>query len=145
MIPTPKAFELIRLVPKTLKQPELTAKWELELSKISQGKADKKNFIKNIRIHTIDLVNQIKSSELRFTISNLSSEKCPLCGKPMMKFSQNFVCSDRRCGYEQNTRKQSGLNTKRKSQKEKRMDKQLMKRYGKQKQQSETLGDLFDL
>ena len=140
-----KAFELIRLVPETLKHPELTAEWEKRLGKIAAGEENKNRFISDIRQNTMDLVNKIKASEFKFTITNLSKEKCPICGKPMMKFTDKFVCSDRKCGHETGAGKETGMRTGRKSKKDRQMDRQLVSRFGKQKQQEETLGDLFDL
>lgn len=145
MIPTDKAFELIRLVPESLKHPELTAEWEKQLAEIAVGANNKNKFIQAIKQNTIDLISRIKASELKFTIANLSSEKCPLCGSPMMKFSDKFVCSDRTCGHETGSEKAAGLRTGRKSKKDRQMDRQLVSRYGREKKQEETLGDLFDL
>jgi DNA topoisomerase-3 len=144
LIPTAKAFELIRLVPPALKEPELTAKWEKRLNLIAEGKEDPLQFISDIRQNTIDLVNSIKASQLKFNISNLSKEKCPACGSPMMKFTDKFVCSNRKCGHETGQEKQLGLRTGKKSKKDYQADKRLLQRYGKQKKQDETLGDIFD-
>ena len=145
LLPTAKAFELIRLVPETLKHPELTAEWEKRLSKIAAGEDDKDKFIEDIKKSTIDLINRIKASDLKFDIANLSNEKCPVCGSRMMKFSDKFVCSDRKCGHETGKEKDAGLWVGRKSKKDFQIDRQLISRYGKQKKEEETLGDLFDL
>ncbi|MCD4819950.1 MAG: DNA topoisomerase III [Candidatus Cloacimonetes bacterium] len=145
LVPTAKAFELIRLVPDELKYPELTAEWEFRLSNIALGKENKDKFIKDIRLSAIALTNHIKSSNLKYEITNLSKEKCPLCGNFMMKFTDKLVCSDRQCAHEQSGKQGKGLSTRRKSFKEKKMNKQLISRFGKQKEQTETLGDLFDL
>ncbi|MDO9576417.1 MAG: DNA topoisomerase III [Candidatus Cloacimonadales bacterium] len=145
LVPTAKAFELIRLVPETLKHPELTAEWEKRLGKIAKGEENKNRFIADIRQNTADLVSKIKASEFKFEITNLSNEKCPVCGAPMMKFTDKFVCSDRKCGNETGMQKETGMRTERKSKKDHQMDKQLLQRFGKQeKKQEETLGDLFD-
>lgn len=145
MVPTAKAFELIKLVPETLKHPELTAEWEKRLGKIITGEENKQRFIADIKQNTVDLIKKIKASKLKYEITNMSKEKCPICGKPMMKFTNKLVCSDRKCGHETGTEKETGLRTGRKSKKDRQMDRQLISRFGKQKQQEETLGDLFDL
>ena len=49
IIPTSKGKQLIDLVPKELKSPLLTAKWEGELDKISKGKEDPRKFTKEMR------------------------------------------------------------------------------------------------
>jgi DNA topoisomerase III len=145
MVPTAKAFELIKLVPELLKHPELTAEWEKRLGKIAAGQENKNKFIADIRQNTADLIKKIKASELKFEITNLSKEKCPICGKPMMKFTDKLVCSDRKCGHETGDKKDTGMRTGRKSKKDFQMDKRLVQQYGKQKKsKEETLGDLFD-
>ena len=145
MVPTAKAFELIKLVPEILKHPKLTAEWEKRLGKIADGKEDKGNFISDIKHNTIEMIKKIKASNLKFEITNLSKEKCPACGKPMMKFTDKLVCSDRKCGHETGGKKETGLRTGRKSRKDHQMDKRLVQQFGKQKsKQEETLGDLFD-
>jgi len=145
MIPTAKAFQLIKLVPESLKHPELTAEWEKRLGKIAAGQDSKNHFITDIKMNTVDLIKKIKASNLKFEITNLSKEKCPICGKPMMKFTDKLVCSDRKCGHETGGKKETGLRTGRKSRKDHQMDKRLVQQFGKQKnKQEETLGDLFD-
>ena len=42
--PTSKGIQLINIVPSELKEPLLTAKWEMELEKIAKGEAKKDVF-----------------------------------------------------------------------------------------------------
>lgn len=46
---TSKAKQLLELVPEDLKKPELTADWEMRLSRIAQGKLKKNIFLKDIK------------------------------------------------------------------------------------------------
>ena len=100
---TSKAKQLLNLVPEDLKKPELTAQWELKLSKIAQGQMKRGAFMKDIRSYTVELIDQIKAGEGQFRHDNLTNSKCPRCGKRMLavkgKNSEMLVCQDRECGY----------------------------------------------
>ena len=48
MIATHKGISLITIVADTFKSAETTAKWEMELSDISQGKSSKEEFLEAI-------------------------------------------------------------------------------------------------
>lgn len=148
--PTSQGRELIRLVPPMLKSPELTASWEKRLSNIASGAEKPGDFIEEIKRETTRLVNMIKGSTEKFNITNLTKEKCPLCGSPMFyvnkKNGRKLVCSDRHCRYESTGESQEGLSIKRKSKRDYHAEKRLVAQYGKsRKKAEETLGDLFDL
>ena len=100
---TSKAKQLLRLVPEDLRKPELTAQWEMRLSKIAKGEMKRDAFMEDIRTYTKDIVEEIKGGEGTFRHDNLTNTKCPRCGKRMLsvkgKNSQMLVCQDRECGY----------------------------------------------
>lgn len=100
---TSKAKQLLELVPEDLKKPELTADWEMKLSKIAQGKMKKKGFLRDIRNYTEEIVSEIKTGDGTFRHDNLTNTKCPVCGKRMLavngKNSKLLVCQDRACGH----------------------------------------------
>ena len=100
---TSKARQLLELVPEDLKKPELTASWEMKLSGIAKGSIKKEDFLKKIREYTQEIVNEIKMGNGTFRHENLTSKKCPECGKRMLavngKNSKMLVCQDRACGY----------------------------------------------
>ncbi len=106
IIPTSKGKQLINLVPRGLKSPLLTAKWEKTLDEISKGKKDPKVFLRDMREYAVELVNNVSSSNSKFKYDNLSGEKCPNCGKYMLevkgKRGRMLVCQDRNCGYREN-------------------------------------------
>lgn len=103
IIPTSKGKQLIELVPKDLKSPLLTARWEKELDDISKGKENVHDFTGRMRNYATALVQDIKFSTDKFTHDNLTGKKCPQCGKYMLEVkSKNGVmnvCQDRECGY----------------------------------------------
>lgn len=100
---TSKAKQLLELVPEDLKKPELTADWEMKLSKISKGSLKRTAFMSDIRSYSRELIGQIKSGEGQFRHDNLTNTKCPVCGKKMLlvkgKNSEMLVCQDRECGH----------------------------------------------
>lgn len=60
LIATHKGISLVTIVAVTFKSAETTAKWEMELSDIAQGKFSKKNFLEAIE-------NEIKEVVLKYS------------------------------------------------------------------------------
>lgn len=102
---TSKGRQLLDLAPEKLKTPDLTAQWEKKLTDISNEKANKENFIEDIKTYTKEIVKDINKSDSKFKHDNLTKNKCPNCGKFMLevngKKGKMLVCEDREC----NTRK----------------------------------------
>lgn len=100
---TSKARQLLELVPDDLRKPELTADWEMKLSKIAKGSLSRTVFMEDIRGYSRDLIRQIQTGEGSFRHDNLTNTRCPNCGKRMLlvkgKNSEMLVCQDRECGY----------------------------------------------
>ena len=98
---TGKGRQLLQLVPQDLKEPELTAKWEMELAKIAKNKQKSNVFINEIKTYTQDLITEISASEAKFKHDNLTSKKCPECGELMLevngKKGKMLVCSNPDC------------------------------------------------
>lgn len=103
IIPTSKGIQLIGLVPPELKSPELTAKWEQQLTEISKGRANSQAFLTGMRGYATQLVSTVISSAQTFKHDNLTRTKCPECGKFLLqvkgKKGEMYVCQDRECGY----------------------------------------------
>lgn len=100
---TAKGKQLLSLVPNDLRYPELTAKWEQELSLIAQGKKQSKHFIQDIRQYTETIISEIQNSEATYKHDNLTTKKCPNCGQPLLKVNgkkgEMLICSSRECKY----------------------------------------------
>ena len=100
---TSKGKQLLALVPKDLREPELTANWESKLEKIASGALKKEVFIHEIKDYAKASVVEIKNSESKFKHDNVSRDKCPDCGKFMLEVSgkkgKMLVCQDRECGH----------------------------------------------
>ncbi len=105
IVPTSKGKQLIDLVPEELKSPLLTAKWEMELEKISKGKASDQSFMKDITQYSVSLVQEVKNSTEKYVHDNMTGKRCPECGKFLLevkgKHGMMYVCQDRACGYKE--------------------------------------------
>lgn len=103
---THKGKQLLELVPEDLKTPALTAEWEQHLESISKGGLKKDTFINEIKNYTRSIVTEIKHNDKKFKHDNLTTKKCPDCGKNLLevkgKRGKLLVCQDRECGYKRN-------------------------------------------
>jgi DNA topoisomerase-3 len=106
---TKKGNQVLKLVPKDLRSPLLTAEWEKNLREIEKGTLSKKEFIEKMRLYTKSIVAEIRSGTDIYQHDNLTSKKCPECGKSLMavdnKYGKSLVCIDRECGYRENISK----------------------------------------
>ena len=102
---TAKGRQLLSLVPNDLRSPELTARWEMNLSKIAKGQLKDQVFLQEIRSYTKDIIEEIEKSAATFKHENMTGKKCPECQKPLLevngKKGKMLVCSDRKCSYHQ--------------------------------------------
>mgnify|MGYP004531326513 CR=1 FL=1 len=99
---TSKGRQLLDLAPTDLKSPELTGEWEQKLSDIASGKLKRQSFVNQMREYATTVVQEIKGSDVKYKHDNLTTTKCPECGKPMLavngKRGKMLVCQDRECG-----------------------------------------------
>ncbi|MGI6684043.1 MAG: DNA topoisomerase III [Bacillota bacterium] len=147
LVPTSKGMQLIKLVAPDLRSPELTAKWEQQLSDIAQGKGKKEAFISGIRENTVHLVESIIRDEKSvYRPDNVSKTKCPMCGKFMLivngKRGKMLSCPDRKCGYRQ-PEKQEEFGNFKSSKKASIMNQKLIKRYSDHEDIGSNLGKLL--
>ncbi len=85
LYPTSKGKQLIKIVPEDLKSPLLTAKWEGRLTAIAKGQESPIQFISEIKNYTKQLVESVKNDAVTYKHDNLTGEKCPDCGKYLLK------------------------------------------------------------
>ncbi|MBQ2897640.1 MAG: DNA topoisomerase III [Clostridia bacterium] len=106
LVPTKKGIQLIDIVPSDLKSPELTAKWEDKLIKISKGSENPKEFIKQMESYSLSLVEAVKGSAKTYKHENITKEICPECGAFLLdvngKKGKMLVCSNTECKYRKN-------------------------------------------
>ena len=106
LVPTKKGIQLIDIVPNDLKSPELTAKWEERLKKISKGEETSKEFMANMETYSKDLVEAVKDSAKTYKHENITKEVCPECGEFLLsvngKKGKMLVCSNTECKFKKN-------------------------------------------
>ena len=101
--PTAKGIQIIKIVPPELKEPLLTANWEMRLEAIAKGSATKDDFIGEMKKYAGELVREVASSDVKYVHENMTRTPCAVCGKYMLevngKKGKMLVCQDRSCGY----------------------------------------------
>ena len=113
LIPTEKGIKLIDIVPKELKSPETTGKWEKGLSSISKGNMEPKRFMDSIGRYVNFLVDYAKNAQqnIIFDVERYNnfkkSEKykalekfgnCPICNNDILENSKSYYCSNWQSG-----------------------------------------------
>ena len=141
--PTVLGTALIDIVPKQLRSPELTAKWEMHLSGIAEGREKSAAFTADIRANTKELVHMMKISKLEYTPRIEGNKTCPMCGKKMLKVKDKkgaeiMVCPSRSCGHEETGFDRDGRRGK-PTKKERAITSKLMHKYGAKKEETYTL------
>lgn len=100
---TSRGKQLLSLVPEELRSPALTAEWEKRLEHIAKGIEDSEIFINEMREYTKKIVKEIKNSETLFKHDNITTKKCPECGKNLLEVNGKkgimLICQDRECNY----------------------------------------------
>ncbi len=146
LVPTSKGKQLIVLVAKDLKSPELTAQWEQVLANIAKGKDSKADFIANIREYTQALIRDTIADTATYKADNISKTKCPLCGKFMLlvngRKGKMLACPDRACGHRQ-PEKENDFAGFRSSTKESRINQKLIAQYSDNTTVASNLGELL--
>lgn len=103
LMPTGKGKQLIELVVTELRSPDLTARWEQELERITKGKGDPAAFMKSVREQAKKWVSEVIAETKEYKPHNLTFSRCPDCEKPLLEINgkrgKSLVCSDRECGY----------------------------------------------
>lgn len=109
LVVTKKGHQLLTIAPEALKSPATTGKWEMRLNAIAKGKESHIAFVNELKDYTHEIVSQIKGSTVTYKHDNITSTKCPECGKLMLskktKHGSSLVCQDRECGYRKNLSK----------------------------------------
>lgn len=98
LVPTQTAKTFISLVLDKVKEPEMTAEWEKQLSEIQKGKLSDETFMRGITGFITEVVTETKNkpqSESGNTIFTFVREPigiCPRCGKNVMDQAKAYSC-----------------------------------------------------
>ncbi len=122
LVPTQKGIKLIEVVPKELKSPETTGRWEKGLSSISKGNMKPEIFMESIRKYVNFLVDYSKRADIDIIFEDESNKKfkkynnykslekigiCPNCNNYIFENSKSFYCSNWKNGCKFNLWKNS--------------------------------------
>ena len=101
LLPTKKGFNLIVVLPDSVKSARLTAQWESGLKSVERGEQAPDAFMGGIEQMVSDLVAQysaVKADTSLFQQREVIG-KCPRCGSDVLEGKKNFFCSNRECQF----------------------------------------------
>lgn len=110
LLPTEQAKVFMYLISSELKEPELTAQWEFQLSLIEKGELDPNIFMNEIKgflhnfISDYKMLNQNNTQETKQVFGNKEREVigvCPICEKNVVENQKAYSCSSGKggCGF----------------------------------------------
>ena len=102
IVSTELAKEYLKILPESLKTPDVTALWWSIQEKIARGEAK----IEDLTLSVLEDVKTIINSEYKTISSEFSRQKqeketigvCPKCGSPIYEGEKNFYCSGYKSG-----------------------------------------------
>lgn len=100
LVATESGRALVDTVAPSLKTPELTARWELELSRIESGEEDLSAFMSGIAEYASQVVSDARGSfdpsRRAALVGRSSLGPCPACGAPVVRKGGLVTCSSNR-------------------------------------------------
>lgn len=98
LIPTEKGINLISILPKEIKSPELTGKWEKALNLMAKGQYVPTKFMGSIINYSKFLIEEAKKGKtVEFKSEDRPQKpafgKCPACGAAVFEHSKGWSCS----------------------------------------------------
>ena len=107
LLPTAAAITYIDLVMDTVKEPELTAKWEKQLADISSGAGSDTEFMNGITSFLTEFISMSKALDVPETDRHLFKQErevlgvCPKCGKNVVEYPKAYSCESGKdgCGF----------------------------------------------
>ncbi|WP_336155036.1 type IA DNA topoisomerase [Fusobacterium polymorphum] len=102
IVSTELAKEYLKILPESLKTPDVTALWWSIQEKIARGEAK----VEDLTLSVLEDVKSIINSEHKAISSEFSRQKqekeiigvCPKCGSPIYEGEKNFYCSGYKTG-----------------------------------------------
>ncbi len=79
---------------RIITNPEETARWEMELEQIAQGKGDANAFLTGIRRFVQDSIREFKGQLSSSEPAREGLGKCPRCGGPIIEGKRGYGCSN---------------------------------------------------
>lgn len=108
IVPTLKGRAVMKVTPRELTSPKITAEWETKIDKIAKGEMSEKAFMSEFETFITDKVDEVMKADIdtgrAFTMSKQEQGTCPWCGNPVFKYSNketkvlSYYCSNK-CGW----------------------------------------------
>jgi DNA topoisomerase-3 len=99
--------DLLRKCPvsSVLTSPEETARWEMDLNRISLGEENDTRFLANIKLFVTRAVNELKTAQ--FELKNFKTDapppamvgNCPACDSQLTETKKAFSCKNKECKF----------------------------------------------
>lgn len=111
LIPTKQGISVIKVLPKELYSPKITADWEEQIAQIVNGKLTEQQFMDNFDNFIHDKIDEVKSQKISgvdFSYEKIAIAKCPWCRNPIYegKFKdkeghnvESAYCSNKECKF----------------------------------------------
>lgn len=111
LIPTKQGISVIKVLPKELYSPKITADWEEQIAQIVDGNLTENQFMDNFIAFIQDKINEVKSQKISgvdFSYDRVAIAKCPWCKSPVYegKFKDkdgnnidSAYCSNKECKF----------------------------------------------
>ena len=96
LLPTRLGFEIIKtLNGSKILSPTLTGEWENAINKIELSQGDKHQFLKDIKVYTSEITQQLLTAPKLDYNPNATNEKCPKCNSQILQNKYNYFCSQK--------------------------------------------------
>lgn len=105
IIPTQTGIKVIRVLPKELYSPKVTADWETIIADIAEGKKNEQDFFEQFTPFIRRMTEQILTAEAKvsFQKEREAVATCPICGgkiyisEDKKKGAKNYFCGNKDC------------------------------------------------
>lgn len=102
LIPTAKGQALVKILPKQLCSPAMTAEWEQRLKQIERGEVSANDFMRDMTAYVRDLVHSAvvtPDAHKLFPSNRPKLGDCPCCGSAVSETPKGFFCVNRTCRF----------------------------------------------
>ncbi len=111
IVPTAKGLTIIRVLPKELYSPKITADWERKIAEIADGQLTERQFMDDFTKFIAEKVREVKEADtgIVFKGGRQAYGSCPFCGSDVYRFQAHgekrvrFYCSDKECPFSLDT------------------------------------------
>lgn len=90
IVPTAKGQTIIRVLPKELYSPKITADWETKIALIADGKMTEQEFMDDFTKFIHEKVREVKETDtgIVFSAEREAVGECPWCGSDLWRFEE---------------------------------------------------------